>query len=301
MSAKNNKVTLNKRSKMIISGAVSLLVLFILIGIFGTPSAESVFRGMNEKMLEVTSVTVDQKLTMKGTAEISSSLYMDFNSSSTLLAKGDFSLSLTSDGLPMYFAGDLIKVGDNNFVRYSNISSTDPTMSPSLSVTESKLKNNWVKIRANDQFTSIASSPLEFTSSILPTPYANLNDDQRKNVLAILQDKSMYTINESSKVDTAGVSAYKYLISYNKDQYKKAAKLIASYNSYFKTDDTNSGNEITSMTIWVNISTEQIIKMEYIGTTESGDVTGSLSFSGYDQKQTVEKPGDYSIESELLN
>lgn len=301
MVSKAKKITLSKKSKWIIGGVAGLLVLFIFVGIFGTPSAEIVFKDMNEKMLEVKSVTIDQKLAMKGTAEINSSIYMDFNSSSTLLAKGNFSLNITSDGIPMYFAGDLIKVGDGNYVRYSNISSTDSSVAPSLSVTESKLKDNWIKIRANDQFASIANSPLEFTASILPTPFANLNDDQRKNVLAILQDKSMYTINESSKVDTAGVSAYKYLISYNKDQYKKAAKLIASYNAYFKTDDSNSGNEITSMTVWVNISTKQIIKMEYIGTTKSGDVTGSVTFTGYDQKQTVEKPADYSIESELLN
>lgn len=301
MVSKAKKITLSKKSKWIIGGVAGLLVLFIFVGIFGTPSAEIVFKDMNEKMLEVKSVTIDQKLTMKGTAEINSSMYMDFNSSSTLLAKGNFSLNMTSDAIPMYFAGDLIKVGDSNYVRYSNISSTDSSVAPSLSVTESKLKDNWIKIRANDQFASIANSPLEFTASILPTPFANLNDDQRKNVLAILQDKSMYTINESSKVDTAGVSAYKYLISYNKDQYKKAAKLIASYNTYFKTDDSNSGNEITSMTVWVNISTKQIIKMEYTGTTKSGDVTGSVTFTGYDQKQTVEKPADYSIESELLN
>ena len=116
----------------------------------------------------------------------------------------------------------------------------------------------------------------------------------------MLQDKSMYSISESSKVDTAGVSAYKYSLTFNNDQYKKVAKAISGYVSYFKSDDSSS-SEITSMIVWVNISTKQIIKIEYTGTTKSGDVTGTIAFSGYSQRQTVEKPSDYSIESELLN
>jgi len=118
--------------------------------------------------------------------------------------------------------------------------------------------------------------------------------------LSILQDKTTYTIDESSKVDTAGVSAYKYAITYNKDQYNKAAKAISNYISYFKSD-ASSDSQITSLTVWVNISTKQIIKIEFAGTSKSGDVTGTIEFSGYDQVQTVEKPSDYSIESELIN
>jgi len=302
MAKATKKGEISKRNKWIIGVIGVLVLLFILVGVFGTPSAEVVFKDMNEKMLETKSVTVDQKLAMKGSAEINSRMYMDMSSSSELLAKGNFSINMTSNGTPMAFAGDLIKLGDSNFVRYSDISSTDATLASSFAVVNSKLKNNWIKIRDNDQYGAIAKTPLEFTASVLPVPFANLTDLQRKNVLSILQDKSTYTITESSKVDTEGVSAYKYLLTFSKDQLKKVAKAISGYVSYFKaSDESDNSSEITSLTVWVNIDTKQIIKLEYTGTTKSGDVTGSISFSGYNQTQTVEKPSDYSIESELLN
>ncbi|NCQ53856.1 hypothetical protein GW791_00140, partial [Candidatus Saccharibacteria bacterium] len=189
---------------------------------------------------------------------------------------------------------------DSNYARFSKLASSNKKIDATLNPVETKLKNEWIKVRNNDQYASFSESAFSFMANILPVPYANLNDVQRKEVLAILQDKSMYTISESSKVETAGVSAYKYIISYNKDQFKKAAKAIAGYVSYFKSDDSASG-EITALTIWVNISTKQLIKAEYTGTTDSGEVTGTVSFSDYNKTQTVEKPSDYSIESELLN
>ncbi len=300
MAKSNNKGGMSKRNKWIIGVVVGLVALIGLIVVFGTPSAEVVFKGMNEKMLETSSVTIDQKLAMKGTAEINSRMFLDLRSSNSLLAKGNFSINMTSEGIPMNFAGDLIKIGDNNYVRYSSISSTDSRVSPSFKTTETKLKNNWIKIRDKDQFASIANSVLEFNTNVLPIPFANLNDTQRKNVLSILQDKNMYTINESSKVETEGVSAYKYIIKYNDDQFKKAAKLISNYNTYFKSDNSSS-DKITSLTVWVDIVTKQIIKIEYTGTTKSGDVTGTIAFSDYNKVQTIEKPSDYVIESELLN
>ena len=301
MATQVKKAEISKNKRKIYWGVGILAVLIVLIAIFGTPSAEAVFKDMNDKMLQVKSVTIDQTLTMKGTAQINSRMFLDFNSKTQLLAKGNFSLDMVSDGSPMTFAGDLIKIGDSNYVRYSEISSTDAAMSSSFATTESKLKNKWVTIRDNDQFASLANSALQLTGNILPIPYANLNDIQRRNVLTILQEKSTYTISESSKVDVAGVSAYKYLLTYDKDQYEKVATAIAGYNTYFENSDSDAGNEITSLTVWVNIVTKQVIKMEYTGTTESGDVTGTIAFSDYDQNQTVVKPGDYSIESELLN
>lgn len=306
MASKGNKKRLSDRNKGIIGGIVGFLIVIIGLGlIFGTPSAEAVFKDMNEKMLQTKSVTVDQKLTMKdtdgSTNSIGSRLFMDFNSSKQLLSKGSFSLSLVSSGSPISVGGDLIKIGDTSYVRYSDISSTNRSLASSFSAVESKLKDKWIKVRSNDQFVSFATTPLEFTSNIFPTPYANLDDTQRKAVLALLQDKSMYTIGESSKVDVSGVSAYKYSITYNKTQFNKVAKAIAGYISYFKSDDSSSSSELTSLTVWVDISTKQIIKIEYTGTSKSGNVTGTIAFSGYNQSQTVEKPSDYSIESELLN
>lgn len=301
MASKGDKKGISEKNKRIIGGVVGFLVVIIgLILVFGTPSADAVFKGMNEEMLKIKSVTIDQKLAMKGTAEINSRMFMDFSSNKELLAKGNFSLTITNASSPMTIAGDLVKIGDSNYVRYSKMSSTNKTIDKTLNASELKLKNNWIKSRSNDQYASFSATPIELTTAILPIPYANLNDTQKKDVLGIIQDKSMYTISESSKVDTAGVSAYKYLLTYNTAQFKKAAKAIAGYISYFKVDD-GSSDEITSMTVWVNINTKQIIKIEYAGTTKSGDITGTITFSGYNQTQTVEKPSDYSIESELLN
>lgn len=301
MASLGNKKWMSKKIKWFIGGVVGFLVVIIsLVMIFGTPSAETVFKDMNEKMLETKSVTIDQKLTMKGVAEINSRMFMNFSSSKELLAKGNFSLSITDASSPMTIASDLIMIGDNSYVRYNKMSSTDKAIDSSLSVSESKLKNNWVKVRSDDQYASFSSTPIALMSTILPIPYANLNDTQRKSTLALLQNKSMYTVSESSKVDIAGVSAYKYQLTYSADQYNKVAKAIAEYVSYFKSD-SSSNDEITSLTAWVDISTKQIMKIEYTGTTKQGDVTGVISFSGYNQSQTVEKPSDYSIESELLN
>ncbi|PIQ70960.1 hypothetical protein COV88_00530 [Candidatus Saccharibacteria bacterium CG11_big_fil_rev_8_21_14_0_20_41_19] len=291
---------MSKRNKWIIGGVAGFVILFVLVAVFGTPSAELVFKDMNEKMLQTKSVTIDQKVAMKGTAEIGSRVYMDFSSNKDLMAKGSFSMDITAASNPMAITGDLIKIGDSNYARFSKLASSNKKIDATLNPVETKLKNEWIKVRNNDQYASFSESAFSFMANILPVPYANLNDVQRKEVLAILQDKSMYTISESSKVETAGVSAYKYIISYNKDQFKKAAKAIAGYVSYFKSDDSASG-EITALTIWVNISTKQLIKAEYTGTTDSGEVTGTVSFSDYNKTQTVEKPSDYSIESELLN
>lgn len=301
MASTGIKKGMSEKNKRAIGWVVGfLVVMFGLVMIFGTPSAETVFKDMNEKMLETKSVTIDQKLTMKGVAEINSRMFMDFSSSKELLAKGNFSLSITDASSPMTIASDLIKIGDSSYIRYNKMSSTNSAINTSLSASESKLKNKWVKVRSNDQYASFSSTPIELMATILPIPYANLNDTQRKSILALLQNKSMYTVSESSKVDTAGVSAYKYLLTYNVDQYNKVAKALADYVSYFKSD-SSSNDEITSLTVWVDISTKQIIKIEYTGTTKQGDVTGVISFSGYNQSQTVEKPSDYSIESELLN
>ena len=301
MATQSKKKEINKNKLKMYWGGGILVALIVLIAVFGTPSAESVFKDMNDKMLQVKSVTIDQKLTMEDTAEINTRIYMDLNSKTKLLAKGNFALEMVSNGSPLTFVGDLIKFADSGYVKYSEISSSDANLSASLASTESMLKNHWIKIRDNDQFASIANSPLGLTANVLPIPYANLNDTERKAVLAIIQDKDMYTINESSKVDVAGVSAYKYLLTFDDDQYKKAATAIAGYVNYFKSSDSDNSSEINSLTVWVDINTKRLIKVEYTGTTESGEVTGKMSFSGYDKSQTVQKPEDYFIESELLN
>jgi len=302
MASKGDKKVMNKKIKWIIGGVVGFLVVIIgLVVIFGVPSAEFVFKGMNEEMLKVKSVTVDQEFAIKDTdgktSNVSSKVFLNLASDKELLAKGNFALDINSNGLPMSIGGDIIKVGDSSYVKYSEFSSSSSKLKASFSEMETKLKNNWIKVRENDSFVDFAKMPIEFATGIMPTPFANLDSTQRKNVLAILQDKKMYIIEESSKVDIAGVSAYKYSITFDNDQYKKAADAIAGYVSYFKSSDKDS--EMKNYTVWVNIATKQIIKIEFEGTDASG--SGTITFSGYNQDKVVEKPSDYSIESELIN
>ena len=305
MATSKNKSGLSKLNKWIIGVVAGLIILVGLVLLFGTPSAETVFNDMNEKMLETKSVTIDQTMTLTnkdggGVNTISSKLYMDLNSSSKLLAKGNFTFNIISNETPITASGDIIKIGEDSYVKYDGLSSTSSQLATSLSTTEAKLKGNWVKVRDNDSYASMAEIPLSFTSNIMPTPFANLNDAKRKNVVKILQSKSMYNIEESSSVDIEGVSAYKYVVTYDKDQFKKAADTIARYNSYFKSGDT-SGDDLKTWTVWVNKSTRQIIKIEFIGTSSDGDYTGKIEFSGYNKEKSVEQPATYSIESELVN
>jgi hypothetical protein len=302
MPSKAKKFNFDKKTKTVIAAAVGVLILIIfLVMAFGTPSSDVVFKDMNDKMLQVKSVTIDQtsELTMaSGGGEISSKMYLDMNSSKDLNGTGDFTMSMKGSQ-PFSISGDVVKVGDNEYVKISDLSSSSSALSANFASIEAKLSDEWIKIRSKDSFASLASSAIDFVQSILPTPYANLNDTQRKDVLTLLQDKSMYTIDEVAKVDTAGVSAYKYSLTYSKEQYKKVAKAISGYIPYFDSGD-DSDSEIKSLTVWVNISTRQIIKIAYEGTSSDGSMEGTISFSGYNESKSVEKPGDYSIESELL-
>ena len=106
-------------------------------------------------------------------------------------------------------------------------------LAPSFSEIDTNLKGEWIKVRDSDQFGSLAKTPIDFVASPLPVPFANLSDSPRRDVLSILRDESTYTIEESSKVDIGDVSAYKYQISFNQDQYDRAAKAITNYVKYF--------------------------------------------------------------------
>jgi uncharacterized protein YerC len=304
MAKSVKKGTLSKRNKWIIGVVAVFVFLIVFVMVFGTPSAESVFKDMNDKMLQTKSVTVNQKISLTSKdgslANISSKTYMNMNSQKELNAIGDFTMNISGTTSPMTVGGTLIKIGDSSYVKYKQFSSTSPELATSFSSIEAKLKDNWIKVRSSDQFASFAKTPLEFLSSILPTPFANLNDAQRAEVVKLLQDKSMYTIDESSKVNTAGVDAYKYSLSYNKAQYDKVADAIAGDVSYFKAG-SKSEDKLKTLTVWVDISTKQIIKIEFTGTTTDGDVVGTFEFSGYNQTKSVDRPSDYFIESELMN
>lgn len=303
MTSVNMKNIINNKKRIIV-GLLSLIVLTVIaVAVSSEPNASTVFANMNEEMLKTESVTVDQKLTLvsteSGAININSKMFLNLESSSSLIAKGSFSINISNATTPMEISGNIINIGDDNYVKYSEMSSTNSELSSSLIATESKLKGNWIKIRESDQFSTLTKTPLEFTASVLPTPFANLNNTQRERVLAKLQSKFMYTLDESYRVEVAGVPAYKYAITYNKDQYAKVAKAISGYASYFKADDSGD-SEITSLTVWVDINTSRIIKIQFEGTSAQGAIAGVITFSKYNQKQIVQKPSDYSIESELL-
>jgi hypothetical protein len=304
MVSEGKKREISKKTKLAIVGAVGFIVVIIgLIFVFCSQSA-IVFRGMNEEMLKVKSVTVDQKITIKSkigaSFNTSSKMFMNLANNKELSTKGNFSFDTTSSGYQMSAIGDLIEIGSNAYVKYSKLSSTASQLSSSFSVSESKLKNNWMTVGKNEMFSSFARMSLDEMTNILPTPFANLNDTQRKNVLAILRDKSMYTINGSSRVEIGGVSAYKYSLTYNSDQYKKVVKAISGYVKYFKSNNFISV-EIKPLDVWVNTDTKQIIKIEYKSSSKQEDVTDTITFSGYNQTQKVEAPSKYSSESVLLS
>jgi hypothetical protein len=271
--------------------------------IFGTPSAKTVFKDMQETMLKTKSVTLKQDYKMSGDGvafNLKSTTSMDMTSNKTLLAQGDYALNINSGGVPIDVKADFIIIGSDKYVRFTSISSTNPNLASSMQTLESKLKGNWVKAREKDDMYAYTNIQTELLSTVLPTPYANLGDAQRKVVLDILRDDSTYTIDESSKVEINGVSAYKYSLSYSKDQYNKFEKAIAGYVDYFKASDSNE-SELKTLNVWVDINTKQIIKIEFTGTSKNGSIEGSVLFSDYNKSGGIVKPADYSIESELLN
>lgn len=294
----------SKKVWWIVGGIAGFLVFLIaLVIIFGSPSADKVFKDMSEEMLKTKSVTVSQIYKGSGadgeSIDMNSKMYLNM-ATSQLLARGNFTINMLSSGTPLEAEADFITIGSNSYIKFTKLSSTEPTLSASFSQIEAKLKNNWVKSREGDNFSTFAKIPTDSITSILPIPFANLSDTQRKNVLSLLQDKSMYTIEESTKVEIGDISAYKYSVKYDKDQFNKVAKAISGYLSYFKSSSKDD-SQIKTLTVWVNIKTSQVVKIEFTGTAKQGNVEGSITFTDYNQNLPIEKPSDYSIESELLN
>jgi hypothetical protein len=302
-----NKVTTKKSSLpkvLLIIGAIigGLFLLLLIIGLFIKPSAKSVFNEMLENMLQTKAVVVDLNYQGKGSEEsvsMTSKTYLDMRSNTDLKAAGNFEMNVTANNVPITAKADYVVIGENKYIKFSELSATGETATYFNQV-ESKIKNQWIKSRSGDNFSTFAAIPIEATTTILPTPYANLNGDQRKNVLDILQDKSTFTIEETSKVEVNGVDNYKYVISYNKDQYAKMAKLVDSYVEYLKYSGSEDG-EIKNLEVWVDIHTKLITKMHFEGTSKNGDIEGTIVFSNYDKIPNITKPDDYSLESELTN
>jgi hypothetical protein len=285
-----------------IASGVLVLLLFLII-VFGSPSAKTVFTDMNSKMLNTKStlITVTYQGTMANSDSIdmTSNIYLDMSSQKTLKSKGDFSVSLVSNKVPMTIKADFIALGDSKYIKFKEFSSTSSDIDATFNQIESKIKDEWIKSRASDDYTSFVEVPLETVLTVLPTPYAFLNDSQIDNVVKIMKDPGTYTIEESAKVELGSTNTYKYSLTYDKNKYNEFSKLITSYVSYFKNSDSD-GNDIKSYNLWVDTASKRIAKIEFTGSGKNGDIEGKMLFSKYDETINVSKPDDYSIESELL-
>jgi hypothetical protein len=302
-SAGKQPIYKSKRN-IIIAIVGVLVVLFILIGVFGAPSAKSVFSDMQETMLKTQTVTLDQTYNLtsssSGDVTLKSIASMSLMSAKDLTANGNFKLDISYSGTPLAMDADYILLAGSKYVRFNALSSDDETMTEGITALESKLHGNWIKARDDDSYTSFISVPVNTLTNVLPIPFANLTDSQSKVVLNILRDESTYTILESSKVEINDVSAYKYSLNFSEAQYARVKKAIAGYQSFF--DGTSeSKSEIKTLNVWVNIRTKRLIKMEFSGTSDQGNTSGTILFSDYNKALTVTKPDNYSIESELTN
>lgn len=303
---KKSESASKKKSKLwlIIGGIVgALFVIFIILAILGWSSSDSVFKDMNSKMLKTKSalITVTYKGTMAeaGQIDMTSNIYIDMSSQQTLKSKGDFSVNLVANSIPMTIKADFVAIGDSKYIKFKEFTSSDSSIAATFSQIEAKLKDQWIKSRSSDSYSTFINTPLETVLTVLPTPYAFLTDSQSDNVVKIMHDKSTYTIEESSKVELGSEDAFKYVLTYNKDKYNEFSKIITSYVSYFK-NSSGDGNDIKSYSVWINSSTKRIAKIEFVGSSKEGNIEGKMQFSNYDQNFNITKPEDYSIESELI-
>ena len=287
----------------VVVGVLFLLIVLLVI-FFGSPDAKTVFKDMNAEMLKTKTVLITQNYKGKisgNRVEIDSKASMDMTSGQTLKTQGDFVIRVIDGETPMTVRADFITIGDNKYIKFNEMSSTDKTLNSAFDAIESKIKGHWIKSRPADNYSSLASNALESVLTIFPTPYANLTKDQQTEVLKIMQDKSTYTIDESTKVELGGVNTYKYSISYDKKQYNLFAKKIAEYVKYLKSSNEENDSDIKKYDVWVNISSKQIAKIEFEGTAKDGDtLEGEFTLSDYNKVLNINKPDDYSMESELL-
>ena len=91
-------------------------------------------------------------------------------------------------------------------------------------------------------------------------------------------------------------------MEYDRDKYDQFAKLIAGYNKFFNASDgEDSNSDIDNLDVWVDIGTKRLAKVAFEGSTDQGDIEAEILFGNYNKAFNIEKPEDYSIESELLN
>lgn len=284
-----------------------LVVLFVLAAIFGAPSAKQVFADSLDEMLQVESVTVSQTLKGNGGAngekiDLESTSYVQMQPDvDELVAQGKFSLDIVSDGVPILAEAEYRALNGDTYVKFTNFESSEPSLSASFKQVSDRLTGKWIKARDSDNFTSFGDVATSALTTITALPFANLPDEKREEVLEIMTDEDAFTIVESARVEVGGVDAYRYEIEFDKDKLEKAAKEVEDATGYLDAGDGDGTGDIDSLEVWIDINTRRFIKIEYTGTSEMGDITGTINYSDYDEVNEVEKPDEYFIESELLN
>ena len=291
------------RKNLLITTAV-LVGLFLLAAIFGTPSAEQVFSDSLDKMLQTKSVNLTHDLSVyankQESVKLQSESYMDLRDNDQLRAKGDFSVDITTQGIPVVAEADYIALDGGKYIKFSQLSTTEPAASQGFLKAETAAKGKWIKARTGDNFASFAQLPIDILTGLTPLPFANLNDDDRQEVVKILRDDESYTIKESSRVTVSGTAAYRYELTFDKKKQEEVANKLRKYIDYIAKDSGDDNSEVTKLELWVDINTKQFIKMEYSGTSEQGDISAVITFSEYDKEVSVDKPDEYFIESEIV-
>lgn len=306
-SAKQNNAKSPKSKWKIIVVSVfgGLVALIVLMAVFGSPSAEMVFKDSLDTMLQTESLTVKQEFVGSG-SEVGS-LKMDAThfiilASKDLNAKGTFSIQLQSDGVPIAIAGEYIALDDSRYVKIEKLGSSNSEYDAQFSKVLDRLKDKWLIARETDSFSTIATTPVDALTEITALPFGYVDDTARKNIVSILQDEKSFTIQESSKVTIEGAEAYRYELQYDKSKQKEVAKKLSEAIGYLKVGDGDKNNsEVKSLELWINTKTKQFIKMKYTGTSDDGNINAVITFSDYGKKDSAEKPNKYYIESELLN
>lgn len=293
---------------LIIAGGifVLLVLLVVLVLVFGKPDAKDVFKDMNKTMLETKTLTVSSNYQgtddTGDTIDYKSTNMLDLTNSKELKASGNFEMDVKSSTMPAKAKAEYIVIGGNRYIKISEFSSSDSTVDSVLNQAESKLKGKWIKVRANDSYSTLADTPIDLVMTVFPTPFANLTGTSQLNdIIKIMDEKSTYTIEESSKVELGSISAYKYSLNYDKDQYNKFAKIITDYASYFKSSSDSNGEKIDKYNVWVDTNSKHIAKIELAGKDKKANILVTMQFGDYNKVLNIQKPDDYNIESELLN
>ncbi len=283
-----------------------LVALVAVLAIFGSPSAESVFSDSLDKMLQTDSMVVTHEITGQGneleSVKMTSTSYIEMNQKETkdLRAKGSFDVDLTTQGIPVKAKARYIAINGDRYVKFSELSSTQPNTGAAFSQIEAKINGKWIKARTGDDFANFSDIATDALTTVTALPYANLQSDVRKEIVDILHDKSAFTIKESAQVTVEGQSAYRYELEYDREKQAEVSRKLNEAIGYFQANKEGDEDEIDKLEVWINMNTKQFIKMEYSGSSKEGSVAAVITFSEYGKIQTIEKPNEYFVESELV-